>query len=204
MSTSIMQTIAMSAAVLADAATIGMFGVILNNPLPQAAQVETEVVIASAAFERDFGGARSFEEVSGERVTMSDKNGTCIAWTITGDVLTREFGSCDDDRFASEPSVLVSNVSGSFTFQNIAGRPIISGIPTGDCDPFYTPNECDSTIPRIVSIDAEVRTGVRTTGFRASATTEAVSLDLVLEGTEDIEFLTTEIVHPSLNEGATP
>lgn len=205
MTDSISQTIAMSVMLLTDIAVVGLFGAILHNPLPLAAQAETEVIIAAAHFERDFNGARNFEEATANLVTLRDIEGTCITWTLTEtDSLTREVGSCDDDLLVSEPQTLVSRVTGSFTYLNIAGRSIVSGIPTGPCDIFYTPAECESVIPRIVSLDAEVSTGVRTTGLSASAVTEAVSLGLVLDGTENVAFPQSEIVHPSLTEGVTP
>jgi hypothetical protein len=52
----------------------------------------------------------------------------------------------------------------------------------------------------IMQTVAEVSTGIRITGLSASATTEAVSLGLVLDGTPNVEHGESVVVHPT--EGA--
>lgn len=210
MTSSVMQVISLLVLGTMDVATVGMFGTILHNPLPLAAQTETQVTIAGAFWKTDMEDAQRFEEATANRVTLRDSDGTCISFEISEDapsgdrVLTREFGSCDDDRFASAPVVLVGGLTADseFRFTSIADRPIIDGQPVGECDPFFQSSECASAVPRIATLDARVRTGVRTTGLWVAQRTKAVSLDYVTDNADvayNQSFLVTDEV-----EGETP
>jgi hypothetical protein len=200
---SIMHTISLIVSALSAATLTGFVGTMYNSgvALGSENQAQMESITAAAFFEREGSDARQVSEQDPTKATILVQDGTCITYSLEPSKtkndevsFVRTENTCVDDGFLPFHKVLINSMDTTSYFQyiNVAGREIVGGEVQGECDPYFTPTECESTVPHVIRVHADTKNPI--TGKQDLEFTVVTSIPLhqmMVDGDDNVAVTTT-------------